>query len=256
MNPSLTLLILTHNSLENIKKYFKWVDKCNSINQVVIVDDQSTDNLENEVKIIFTKAKIVFIKHPLNDDFSAQHEIGLSKSTNDWNLWLDSDEIPSPELIEFLNYIDYNRYNFSFKRLDSFLGKNLLHGENYGNNFVRLFNKKHGKFIGKIHEVWKSSKPVKRLNLAILHYPHPDLKTFFEKINQYSTIRANELHSQGIKADMFDVVLYPIGKFIQNYFFKLGFLDSTPGIIMAIGMSFHSFLVRSKLWHISKQSSQ
>lgn len=252
-SPEISLLLLTHNSLENLNKYFAWVKDSKAINQVVIVDDDSSDGTDKQYKSIFSTSNVTFIKNPLNNDFSSQRTLGLSKCKNDWILWLDSDETPSKDFIEFLDNFDDQQYNFSFKRLDTFLGKKLLHGENHNNNFVRLFNKNYGQFIGKIHELWKSSKPTRLTNIHIFHYPHPDLKTFFEKINFYSTIRADELFIKGVKADMFDVVLYPIGKFLQNYIFKLGFLDSTPGIIMAIGMSFHSFLVRSKLWHLCKQ---
>ena len=44
------------------------------------------------------------------------------------------------------------------------------------------------------------------------------------------------------------ILLFPAGKFIQNYFFKRGFLDGTAGFIHAALMSLHSFLVRGKLW--------
>ena len=34
----------------------------------------------------------------------------------------------------------------------------------------------------------------------------------------------------------------------MNYFIKFGFLDGLQGLVFAIMMSFHSFLVRGKLW--------
>jgi hypothetical protein len=71
-----------------------------------------------------------------------------------------------------------------------------------------------------------------------------------EKINFYSDIRAHELFQQKIHTNLFQIVFYPLGKFLYNYIVRLGFLDSTPGIIMALSMSFHSFLVRAKLWHL------
>jgi len=249
-NTPISLTILTHNSLENLHKYFHWVDDCSVISEVVIIDDDSKDNIQKEIKKVFPKTKVIFETRTLDGDFASQHSFAISKTSNDWILWLDSDESASPDLISFLNNFDSSKYNYSFKRLDTFLGKKLLHGENYYNNFTRLFNKNYGTFMGKVHEHWQSSKPTTKTSLNIFHYPHPDLKTFFEKINNYSTMRAQELYENNASVDMFDIILYPIVKFVQNYFLKLGFLDSTPGIIMALGLSFHSFLVRTKLWQL------
>ena len=61
------------------------------------------------------------------------------------------------------------------------------------------------------------------------------------------------MYQQNETTNMFEIIFYPIGKFLQNYFFRLGFLDGTPGIIMALCMSFHVFLNKAKLWHLYRQ---
>ena len=40
----------------------------------------------------------------------------------------------------------------------------------------------------------------------------------------------------------------PRWKIIKNYLLLQGFRDGMPGLLMAMMMSFHSFLVRGKLW--------
>ena len=62
---------------------------------------------------------------------------------------------------------------------------------------------------------------------------------------------AQEFYEQG-KRVTFQEWLKPPAKFIQNYFFRLGFLDGTAGFVQAILMSFHSFLVRAKLFMLWK----
>lgn len=44
-----------------------------------------------------------------------------------------------------------------------------------------------------------------------------------------------------------EMILFPVGKFVWNYFFRLGFLDGMEGFIHAGMMSGHSFLVRAKV---------
>ena len=251
--PSITLLLLTHNERENIEKNFGWLDKCPSINEISVVDDNSEDKTIEAVKKLESKSRTVKIfSRGLDQNFSAQRNFGVAKSSNDWILWLDPDETPDKDFIDILNHIDSNQYyNYAFRRHDIFLGHELKHGETADQYFLRLFNKNYGKFVGLVHETWQSSKPIFHSDAYLHHTSHSTLKSFFEKINLYTDIRAVELKQNSIDTNLFQIIFYPLAKFIQNYLFRLGFLDGTPGIIMALGMSFHSFLVRSKLWHLS-----
>jgi len=244
---NISLFLITKNESENIKKHLAWLDQCPIINEIVVVDDNSTDDTVKILKGL--KAKV--FNRGLDNNFSAQRQFGISQTTNNLILWLDADEQPSVKLIEFLNHIDTNRsINYAFKRTDFFLSHQLKHGETASPYFLRLFDKHHGKFVGLVHETWVSDLPSQNLDLEILHHSHLTLQSFFEKINFYTDIRAQELFNSKVHTNLFQIIFYPFAKFIHNYFLRLGFLDGTPGIILALGMSFHSFLVRSKLWRM------
>ena len=251
MNNNISLLVLCKNESENLKGWGSWINKIKTINELVLIDDESTDDSLETIKKLATKDLIVkTFSRKLNNDFSNQRNFAVSKCTNDFVFWLDPDETPSPELTTFLNNFSGSKSNYSFKRDDIFIGHHLRHGETVNIDFVRLFNKNTGKFIGKVHETWQSTTPVIKTNFAIIHQSHKDLTSFFTKINFYSTIRAQELFDQKVNTNLILIMAYPKLKFIQNYFFRLGFLDSTAGMILALGMSFHSFLVRAKLWKL------
>lgn len=253
-NNFISLILLTKNEQENLKNNFKWLDKCNTINEIIVVDDNSTDATIDVAKKLASKNRIVKIfSRGLDNDFSAQRNFAISKTSNDLILWLDADEYPDTKLIGFLNNINEHRFkNYSFKRQDIFLGHTLKYGETAYLIFTRLFNKKYGKFTGQVHEEWQTNKFIKETELIIHHNSHSTLKSFIEKIDFYSTIRSKELFKQKIKTNQFQIIFFPIGKFLQNYFFRLGFLDGTPGIIMALCLSFHVFLNKSKLWQLSQ----
>lgn len=250
-----SLLLLTKNESENLKKNFKWLDDCRRINEIVIVDDNSTDDtIEIAKKFASKKRSVQVFNRGLAGDFAAQRNFAISKTTNNLVLWLDADEYPSKKLIRYINHIDKHQYNnYSFKRQDIFLRHTLKHGETAYLKFTRLFNKNFGNFKGQVHEKWISTKPTKEINLSIHHSPHKNLKSFIEKIDFYSTIRSKELYNQKKSTNVFEIIFFPVGKFIQNYFLRLGFLDGTPGIIMALCLSFHVFLNKSKLWHLSQR---
>ena len=254
MNPytNLSLLLLTHNSSSNPKKLWTWLDKCLKINEIVAVDDNSTDDTVKILKSFESKdRKILIQSRGLANNFSDQRSFGLKYATNDWIFWLDSDELPSPELIKFLNHFEPQpNFAYSLPRLDHFLGRQLKHGETASLRFTRIFNKSHGKFLGTVHETWQTSDKIIFINHPIFHYSHPSFYSLMEKINFYSDIRAQELYRQKIHTNLFQIIFYPLGKFLYSYIVRLGFLDSVPGIVMALSMSFHSFLVRAKLWHL------
>lgn len=255
VKPQLSLLLLTKNESKNIDKNFNWLPTCKSIKEIIVVDDSSSDNTIELCQKLGSKNRIVKIfNRDLNNDFASQRNFGVSKTNHNWVLWLDADEKPSKKLIRFINHFDKKQYKaYAFKRQDIFLGHVLKHGENASLNFTRLFSKNYGSFYGRVHEVWKTKRITKNTNLIIYHYSHQTVKSLVQKINFYTDIRAQELFNKGIKTNMFQIIFYPIGKFFQNYFFRLGFLDGTPGIIMSLCMSFHVFLNKSKLWHLYKQ---
>jgi len=255
MNPqnkkqNISLLLLTKNEEDNIKTNFNWLKKCPNINEIVVVDDFSNDATISQLKKLATpNLKIKIFKRKLNNNFSQQRIFALSKTKNNRVFWLDADETPSPQLIKFLaSYNFASKNSFSFKRLDFFIGHKLKHGEPGKLKFIRFFDKRYGLFEHPVHELWISRQPIISLSLSIYHYPHKSLSAFLQKINYYSDIRAQELYSQKTKTNLLQILFYPSIKFFQNYVLKLGFLDSTPGLIMALFMSLHSFLVRAKLW--------
>ena len=71
---------------------------------------------------------------------------------------------------------------------------------------------------------------------------------FIKEINWYTTINAKHLHEQRVRASWWQIVAYPAAKFFVDYIWYLGFLDGTAGAIVAVMMSFHSFLTRAKLF--------
>lgn len=120
---------------------------------------------------------------------------------------------------------------------------------------LRLAKKDAGKWEQPVHEEWKVKWEVGTLVHPLLHYPHPNVAQFLNEINRYSTLYTRFLHAKGIKEPARYIAAKPAAKFFLNYFWRLGFLDGTAGIVVALMMSFHSFLVRGKLWHLWQRSS-
>jgi len=253
--PKISLLLLTKNEQDNLKKWGNWIHELSCINEIVVIDDESTDDTIKILKSLSTdKLSVNIFKRKLNDNFSSQRNFGLSKCHNDWVIFLDADEIPTPKTITYLNKVSpKNGYNYSFKRDIIYLNHPITHGQCLHDKPIKLFNKNEGKFVNPVHEIWQSSATTIYSQQIIHHYSIKNLNSFLEKINLYSAIRAKELFDQKDTANLWQIIFYPKFKFIDLYFLKLGFLDGVAGLILSLCLSFNSFLIRSKLWHLSQK---
>ncbi len=246
----ISAVILAKNEEKNIIEAIKSVGFCD---EILVIDDQSTDKTTS----LATQLGATVISHPLNNDFSQQRNFALTKATCEWVLYLDADERVSKELQEEIVKTVQNATNVSgyyLRRIDFMWGKFLKHGETGNVYLLRLAKKDAGTWVGKVHETWISTEPTQELSHPLYHYPHVNVTEFLQEINFYSDIRAKELFGQKVQANVFTILAYPTGKFIQNYLAKRGFQDGTAGLVLALLMSFHSFLVRGKLWQLWQNS--
>lgn len=248
---NLSVIILTRNEEKNILDCLETVL---SAREIIIIDDFSEDRTVEIIKRL-NKKNIRIIQRKLDNDFSEQRNFALQKARGDWVLFLDADERVSPQLLaEIESKInEADSVAFLIKRRDFMWGKELKHGETGNIKLVRLAKKDAGKWQGKVHEIWDIKENVSLLDNPLVHYPHPTVYEFLKEINIYSSIRAEELRRNGVNVKLWEIFVYPKVKFFQNYFIRLGFLDGIPGLIAALMMSFHSFLVRAKLWQLARE---
>ncbi len=242
----ISVVILTKNEEKNIGESLasvQWAD------EVIIIDDYSTDETVSLAKRLGAS---VYTRR-MDGNFSSQRNFGLNKAKHPWVLFLDADERVSMELRDEIRETitsHRNRYaGYYLKRQDILFGKTLKYGETAGSSFLRLGRKDSGIWQGSVHEVWEVKGHIGMLHHPMSHYPHQTIAEFLLEVNFYTDLRAKELYHAGIRSSWFDIICYPAGKFLKNYLLLRGFLDGIPGMISALMMSFHSFLVRSKLWH-------
>lgn len=258
----ISAVILTKNEEGNIIKCLESLFWCD---EIIIIDDFSEDrttekimNYESGIRDI-NKYKI--FQRRLNNDFAGQRNFGLKKAQGDWVIFVDADEIVTDLLKNEVIEVTQKRattqsYNgYYIRRDDYFMGRWLMYGESASVKFLRLAKKNSGKWEGVVHEKWAVSGNIKTLANPILHYPHPTISSFIKKINLYSNIVAQSWKEQGREIESWEIVIYPFGKFIQNYFIRLALLDGIPGLILTMIMSLHSFLARSKYWLMTHQKN-
>lgn len=246
----ISVIILTKNEEKNILDCLETV---NWADEIIILDDNSIDRTVEIAESLKLK-HLKVLQRVLDGDFSKQRNFTLSHVKSEWALFIDADERVTPQLREEINdFIIEEKEKPVFngmylKRQDMLWGKLLKHGETGNIKLLRLARKDAGIWHGKVHERWVIEGKTDTFENYLIHYPHQTVADFLAEINLYTTIRAKELFESNEKSSIFKIIFYPKAKFIQNFIFRLGFLDGLEGLVQAILMSFHSFLVRAKLW--------
>ena len=88
----------------------------------------------------------------------------------------------------------------------------------------------------------------------LLHESAEDVATYMDKQNRYTSLHAQALFNQGVRATYWHLLASPVARFVKFYVIRLGFLDGGPGFAhIAIGCNnaFHKYL---KLIELQKAS--
>lgn len=242
----ISAVILTKNEEKNIERCIKSLRWCG---EVLVIDDFSSDQT---VKLA-RKLKAKVIQRNLNNNFSDQRNYGLEIAQNKWILFVDADEEVTLDLAkEILNAITHIEYKgFRVRRNDYLWGKRLTHGDIGRFNYVRLGLRGTGTWKRRVDEIWAIEGRIGQLKNPLRHYPHQTLTEFFEEINYKSTLNARQLFEEGRRTTFLDW-FKPPSTFFRSWIVKGGFLDGMPGFVVSAVMSLHSFLVRSKLYLLTK----
>lgn len=239
----LTAVIITRNEEKNIGRCLEALNFCS---EILVLDNNSSDKTSEIAQKMGARVE----NFSGSDDYSAIRNRALELARNKWVLFVDADEIVSANLgREILAAVTHPEYTgYLIHQVDHLWGRELHYGDVGAVFLLRLGRKSAGLWTGKVHETWAIEGRIGRLQETLDHYPHRTLATFLQSVNRYSGIRAQELFNNGSHAGLFQIIFYPLGKFIYLWLFKLGFLDGTAGLIHAGIMSFYSFLVRGKLY--------
>lgn len=249
----LSSIVIAKNEEENIARCLQ--SQLNCIDQIIVlIDDTTDDNTLNVVKS-FSNVKYEIVKWL---GYVKTKELALTKTTNDWILWIDADEEITYELSNELNEFklsqpEYSAY--SIPRKAYFLGKWIKHCGWYPARAIRLFNKNEVKFSDKeVHENLIVSR-VGKLKNHLNHYTDPTISHYYEKFNIYTTIAAKELRGKNKTVTINDLLFRPLFLFIKMYIFKLGFLDGFHGFALSIFSANYVFTKYAKLWELNKKTN-
>jgi glycosyltransferase involved in cell wall biosynthesis len=221
--------------------------------EIIVVDSCSTDRTV-EIARRFTDR---VIERPW-PGYSAQKNFAADEAHNDWIFNLDADERVSEklagEIARLANLSDTVAGGYEMARWTFYLGRWIKHSGWYPDHKLRLYNRKRGRFEGDfVHESVRVEGKVERLAGEILHFTVACASDHHLRLDRYTTLAAEEMHTRGKRVTFGSLLLAPASSFFRSYILKLGFLDGIQGLAIAYFAAHYVFLKNLKLWE--KQSS-
>ncbi|MFI5253658.1 MAG: glycosyltransferase family 2 protein [Bacteroidota bacterium] len=250
INYPLSVILITHNEERNITECLQsvaWAD------DIVVVDAKSEDRTIEYAKKYTTK---IFITDWLG--YAAAKNFALSKATNCWVLWIDADErIPedlASEIQTIISAQSVNHAGYEVGRRAYFLGRWIKHCGWYPGYVVRLFMKDCSQFNDAlVHEKLDVKGSIGRLRGDIIHYTDDNLFHYFSKFNHYTSLAAEDLHKNGRRYSLADLLIHPPFLFFKMYILRIGFLDGIQGFILSVLSSAYVFTKYAKLWELQRK---
>ncbi len=211
--------------------------------EVVVVDSGSRDGT-----VALAERMGARVIHQAWLGFGRQKQFAVAAARHDWVLCLDADERVTPELAASLaKALAAPRYKaYRMARRNRFLGRWLSHGEAYPDWSLRLFHRAHAGWSNdEVHETVLTTTEVGHLEGDLRHESAEDVATYLAKQNRYTSLHAEALYRQGVRAGYAKLVVNPLVRFLKFYLLRLGILDGGPGFAhVAIGCqnTFHKYL--------------
>jgi glycosyltransferase involved in cell wall biosynthesis len=235
----LSCFVIVHNEADRLDACLR--DLAGWVDQLIILDSGSTDNTAEIARKYADEVHIT--DWP---GFGPQRNRALKKCSHDWVLNIDADERVTDELKREIDQVlsDENlSANFIKIPWRTFLfGKPLRHGR-YSSPQGKLFLKHKAKFKNvQVHETLLIEDPVvKVLKSPLLHYSWRSYEHVQQKHLQYAALLAKQKFANGERGHVSYAILRSFLDFLQQYVFRLGFLDGIRGLFMAIILGQYAF---------------
>ena len=240
----LSVALISLNEEENLPRTLNAIK--NIADEIVIIDSGSTDRTPQIAKEF--GAKLFYEEWK---GFAEQKNSLIKKCSGEWILFLDCDEVVSPQLAdEIKNAIQTTAYSgFYINRKTVYLGKVLNYAWQPDRKLRLVRADANPKWIGTVvHEELTVEGVVSKLKNPLFHYSYKNIYEHFTKSVRYAQLSAESYYQQGKKFKLYNLLINPVWAFCKELIIKRGFLDGVRGFAVAWSHSLTTFLKYLFLW--------
>jgi glycosyltransferase involved in cell wall biosynthesis len=250
------VLVIAKDEAKRLPRFFEALRLLEPLAyEVVLLDSKSSDG----TLALARKAKARVFQVAWQG-YAATKNQGFARCRAPWILSLDADESLTPALAASIRQALESPAPRAWRlcRLNHFLGHPVRHGGWYPDWHLRLFMQGAARFNSRrVHEGMEMSdpgEPCGRLQGDLIHDSYPDLHGYFERLNRYTTLQAEELFERkgarpglALARALFD----PWFVLLKMLLLKRGFLDGGLGLKLAALSASSTFWKYAKWWHRS-----
>jgi len=244
----ISVIIITKDEEKNISdclRSVEWAD------EIIVVDSESSDRTVELTKQFTHK---VFTQKW--EGYVPQKRYALSLATNEWVLSLDADERITTELKdEIANLSPGDFSGFKIRRKNFLLKKEITSCGWEKDYQLRLLKKDKSSFSDRlVHEKFIVDGKVGTLKNSMLHYTFSSFTDYLNKINYYTSLKAQELLTKKKKVGTWTIFSHTISAFFAFYFIKRGFKNGVYGLIISFLHSVSTMMNYIKLWELQNKN--
>jgi len=264
----ISIVILTKNEEQDLPACLQSINWCDDVH---VLDSGSSDRTLDIAKSFNAKVSVNAFESFGRQRNFALDNLGLKY---DWILFLDADEVATAKFTTALRKAvlttdsEVAGFYCCWKMILDDVW--LKHCDNYPKWQFRLLKKGRARFTDFGHgqkegEVYGNIEYIKE---PYLHYGFSKgWSHWIDRHNRYSTLEAesrltnpapfknifkknSSLRNPALKTWLSRVPGWPFFRFVQAYFFNLGFIEGKPGFIYCINMAYYEFLIQIKMREI------
>ncbi len=245
----ISVIVITKNEAASIARCLEsvsWAD------EIIVLDSGSTDDT-----VSICREYTPNVHQTDWPGFGPQKNRALDRASGDWVLSLDADEWVMPALRDEIARVVAQPQDvaaFRVPRLSSFCGKFMRHSGWWPDHVVRLFRRGAAKFSDDVvHERVVVDGKTGTLHTPLMHETFVDLEELLAKMNNYSTLSAQDKHRDGKRTGLSKAVARAAWAFIRTYFLRGGFLDGREGFMLAVATAEGTYYRYVKLLLLQKK---
>lgn len=245
----ISAILICHNEQAKISRALnslQWTD------EIIVVDSFSTDNTVNIIQTDFPHVKLF---QRAFTTYADQKNWAIDQTSNSWIVILDADEWFEGGADVFIKKsVDSQDFDaLRFPRINYYMNKRVRYSGWQNDSVIRLINKKKCKYNDrKIHEEIETSGKIKMAGIHIHHNTYTNLEQIIQKINIYSSLKAEEKFDKGKKSGILSILLKPLFTFYKMYILRMGILDGKIGYIICKFSAIEMFLRQIKIYRLQK----